>query len=1014
MAGLFSRAQSEKIIAAAQKSKVELERPKAGNPKKVAQEVEDCEATVIQYFKDSQAILIESKEQLHDYITKCIEAGYAGIDTETTGLDRVKDTIVGASLYYPGGIECYIPSKHKIPIFDIPYQNQLTYEEIGEEFSRLVDAKTRLIFANADYDLAMIKKDLKVDFNDNFYFDVILAWRCLKEDEMHNDLKSLYNKYVLKGEGEPMKFRDFFSPTLFPYAKPQVAKLYAANDAKITYDLFRWQLPFVSEDTLKCQKRHLEQIAALLWNVELPLVKVCQNMHRDGIFLDKDVADVLHDRYHNKLKEAQDELARLVDEAIENCDYVKASKRTFKTGKDFNPNSPIHCKYLFNTMLGLNVESTGKDAIAEVNIPITNQILKIRSLNVLINTFVDKLPKATTSDSRIHAQFKQIGAGCITGDSIIPTPDGAHTIAELCDSVLEDTNSEYIPLQISVYDKYLNIVQTSNCVKFVDVPTIRIYLSTGHTIEGTPNHPVMVYGNQDEFEEYTKLNPLSDSDTDLYYSKHQAYFKKLEDIQIKDSVVVVKDIDLNITSVGYVTKIKHTRNTVYDFTVPETHSFISNGMISHNTGRMCIAEHVPVTCLNGVKPIKDIKPGDLVYCYDDEGNIHLSPVKHVWKTGTNRDCVTIKWQSSGKGDIGYLTCTPEHRVRLKSGDWARADTLKRYDKLAHLRRTCGRRPDRRPDLYGWNGLATREQDVIKTDVFHANTSMSIHHRDNNPQNNELTNLQILTASEHAKITIRHQMVSGKHATSGLHTAATNAKRTAIQRQHTKAMRLANKQFYLDCIASSKGRITLINDDSQTFKDGGIDAGIDIVHECARYNTYYAEKAFPIDTFNEAWNSCQGDVAQIAKFLDTSVETVTWLSKQYDACSNHMVQSVEYAGKFDVYDIEVEGYHNFIAGEINVHNSSAEPNMQNIPSGAQDIRHLFRATPTTDYTLEVESNDNILEFTIQELQNLNVEGKEWTCGKDLQVGDIFYIENNQPVKIIELTRDDLYITVKGEL
>lgn len=37
---------------------------------------------------------------------------------------------------------------------------------------------------------------------------------------------------------------------------------------------------------------------------------------------------------------------------------------------------------------------------------------------------------------------------------------------------------------------------------------------------------------------------------------------------------------------AYVKKIEHSRNDVYDLTVPETHSFISNGIISHNTGRV--------------------------------------------------------------------------------------------------------------------------------------------------------------------------------------------------------------------------------------------------------------------------------------------------------------------------------------------------------------------------------------------------------------------------------------------
>ena len=37
---------------------------------------------------------------------------------------------------------------------------------------------------------------------------------------------------------------------------------------------------------------------------------------------------------------------------------------------------------------------------------------------------------------------------------------------------------------------------------------------------------------------------------------------------------------------AYVEKIEHNNNTVYDLTVPGTHSFICNGLINHNTGRV--------------------------------------------------------------------------------------------------------------------------------------------------------------------------------------------------------------------------------------------------------------------------------------------------------------------------------------------------------------------------------------------------------------------------------------------
>lgn len=414
--GLFSASQIDQINKVAAKSKELIEPPKSAvKSKSMNSDLAEMSQQVSEYFKDSQSILILSEEDLHDYITRCIEAGYAGIDTETTGLDRIKDTIVGASLYYPGGQECYIPSRHLVPIFDEPYKNQLSYSQIGKEFQRLADSNIKLIFANADFDLAMIYKDLKVDLNDVCYYDVILAWRCLKEDEKDNSLKGLYSKYVLKGQGDPKKFSDFFTPQLFPYCKPEIAKLYAANDAKITFELFQYQLPYITKDHPKCQKHHLEAISDLIWNVEFPLIKVCQNMHRTGIYLDKDVASVLLKRYKEREVKESEILSGMVDEILEKSPNVSSlQKRPFLSGKDFNPKSPPHVKYLLYTVMNLpkgkDGESTDKAVLHDLNLPVTEQILKVRGIGVLMSTFVEKLPNATTSDSRIHATFKQIGA----------------------------------------------------------------------------------------------------------------------------------------------------------------------------------------------------------------------------------------------------------------------------------------------------------------------------------------------------------------------------------------------------------------------------------------------------------------------------------------------------------------------------------------------------------------------------------------------------------------------------
>lgn len=411
---LFNSSQMAKINEVAERTKqLNKEKPKAVRVSTVNAELNEMSKAVQEYFKDSKAILIRTKEQLHDYVTNCIEAGYAGIDTETTGLDRQNDWIVGASLYYPGGVECYIPMKHLVPIFESPYKGQLTYEEVSEEFKRMENSNIRLIFANSDYDLAMIYKDLKVDFCDRFYYDVILAWRCLKENELHNDLKFLYNKYVLKGKGDPKRFSDFFSVKLFPFSDPEIAKLYAANDAKITYDLFKWQLPYVTESNPKCQKANLEAISRLIWDLEMPMVKVCQNMHRTGMYIDKNVANALKKRYRDDYNKEMKKLQDMVQEIIDNSTVSYSGKRPFTRGVDFNPSSPPQVKYLVYDLLQVpkgNSSGTGKEVLNEINLPVTNQILKVRSLSVLINTFVDKLPNSVARDGRIHGQFKQIGA----------------------------------------------------------------------------------------------------------------------------------------------------------------------------------------------------------------------------------------------------------------------------------------------------------------------------------------------------------------------------------------------------------------------------------------------------------------------------------------------------------------------------------------------------------------------------------------------------------------------------
>ena len=566
--GLFNSDQIAAINKVAEKSKKIAEPVSSVKSTGLSDELASMSQKVTEYFRDSEAILITSESELIEYIDSCIEFGYAGIDTETTGLDRINDTIVGMSLYVPGRPECYIPMQHLVPIFDVPYSNQLTYDQVSRCIERLADSDVKLIFANADFDLSMIYKDLKVDLTDVFYYDVILAWRVIKEDERDNSLKGLYNKYVLRGKGDPMKFRDFFTPKLFPYSKPDVAKLYAANDAKITYDLFRWQLPYVTKSNDKCINHGLQAISDIVWGLEFPVVKICQSMHRTGIYLDKVVAAKLSERYNFEMDTELHKLQDMVEaEILKSSNKPQSGKRPFLRGQDFNPNSPVHVKYLIYDMMdvpkGENGTSTDKNVLADINLPITNQILKVRSLGVLINTFVDKLPKATTPDSRIHAQFKQIGAAtgrmsCISEGSYVACADGPTPIESVTPGTLVYCLDDGLSLILSEVE----VAKQTGYEKCIEISFRDEHGSTTF-LECTSEHPVRIFDGSWVRADELKLGCQVMSIYECYDNSSP--------FDVSDKYTVV-DVNYDI---GY--------HNVYDLQIKGVHNFYVNGINVHNS-----------------------------------------------------------------------------------------------------------------------------------------------------------------------------------------------------------------------------------------------------------------------------------------------------------------------------------------------------------------------------------------------------------------------------------------------
>ena len=284
---------------------------------------------------------------------------------------------------------------------------------------------------------------------------------------------------------------------------------------------------------------------------------------------------------------------------------------------------------------------TGEDILVKLNekyqIPLCDLILQKRGLEKLIGTYIDKLPECVSpKDGRLHAQFNQLGTDCITENSAVVTSQG---VLKITDIVGECADGDYIPFKYDLINENNEIEQTSHKIKFENVPTIKIKLANGFELEGTPNHPIRVLTNswqpiwktldkittedsviidcQPYLFYYNKLHDINVGNNFIFENKFEAIkcsqwllklgilcgiivcdklykvavpepYKKMVDELFTTNIDIFNFAYDVVTSDLFCIKVNSMSqgiNTVYDFTLPETHSFIANGFICHNTGR---------------------------------------------------------------------------------------------------------------------------------------------------------------------------------------------------------------------------------------------------------------------------------------------------------------------------------------------------------------------------------------------------------------------------------------------
>lgn len=360
-------------------------------------------------------IIIRDIESLERYITKSIENDIIAIDTETTGLDPIEDTIVGVCLYTSNEKACYVPINHVSYITNERVENQLSAEQVGKQLSRLLN--TKVIMFNADFDIRVLRNQCYCYLK--CYWDCYLAARCMNENEDANRLKPLHAKYVLRGKEDEFSFGELFKNITFDLVPIDTAYIYAAHDAIITYELYEFQKQYLYYDPLcsRDDRNGMNGVAWVFFNLEMPLVDIIATMEDTGVELDLQYSKQLLDRYNSlleaKTSEIYNELSKY-DKLIN--DYILTHSNA-KIDSKINLSSPTQLAILFYDILKVDVidakkpRGTGADILEKMNLPVAKMILEYRELEKLIGTYIEKLPECISKkDGRLHGKFNQYGA----------------------------------------------------------------------------------------------------------------------------------------------------------------------------------------------------------------------------------------------------------------------------------------------------------------------------------------------------------------------------------------------------------------------------------------------------------------------------------------------------------------------------------------------------------------------------------------------------------------------------
>ncbi|MGD8748704.1 MAG: DNA polymerase I [Balneolaceae bacterium] len=323
--------------------------------------------------------LVNTPEDIERLVDKLKGAQALSFDTETDGVDPMKNELVGISLSATIGTAYYIP---------VNVEGGLPQKTVIELLQPLFSERQSVKIAhNYKFDYMILSRagmKIKGDAFDTMIAGYLIdANQKLKMDTLSRQYLGYKPIPITKliGKGRKQKTMDEIDP--------EKVTVYACEDADITLRLYEKLGDVLVED-------ELEEIAE---SIEFPLMEVLARMEMNGVRID----ERLLSEFSVVLREDLLELEKTI--------YDKA-------GVEFNINSPQQLGEVLFDKMGLPAgkkTKTGQYSTAESvltrlasDYEMPGLILEYRALSKLKSTYVDALPKLINQETgRIHTDFNQ-------------------------------------------------------------------------------------------------------------------------------------------------------------------------------------------------------------------------------------------------------------------------------------------------------------------------------------------------------------------------------------------------------------------------------------------------------------------------------------------------------------------------------------------------------------------------------------------------------------------------------